>query len=71
MIFCEECGSAIFGQVYHRGKKYYRHIKREDCDNFYSIRADDIENAVLVHLFRMFGNKAGMERAINDLFTVK
>jgi site-specific DNA recombinase len=68
MIFCDKCGYATFGQVSHSGKRYYRHARdrKVNCNNFNYIPANIIEEAVLVHLFQMFGNKNKMEKAIKE-----
>ena len=66
MVFCAECGYAMFGQTNHGDRRYYRHSRDRDkpCDPSLWVPADDLENAVLVHLFAMFGNVAAMEEAI-------
>ena len=68
MIFCGHCGYTLFGQVNHNGKRYYRHARdrKTSCDRFNSIPADLIDDAVLAHIFKMLGNKAAMEQAIQD-----
>lgn len=69
MIFCEHCGYAMFGQTV--GKYiYYRHPSTKhvkECNrpgSSKNIRADDIEDIVMRHLFEMFGNPAKVQAAI-------
>ena len=60
MIFCADCGYALFGQTNKGGRRYYRHAhaKRErPCLKQKSwVGAEDIEDAVMRHLFDLFGN---------------
>jgi len=60
MILCGHCGNALFGQT-SKGKQYYRHA---NCAHFTNIPAAFVEDAVMVHLFSFFGNRAAMEKAI-------
>ncbi|MDB4442096.1 recombinase family protein [bacterium] len=60
MILCVHCGKAMFGLT-SKGKQYYRHA---NCENLKSIPAATVDEAVLVHLFSLFGNRAAMEQAI-------
>jgi site-specific DNA recombinase len=65
MIFCQHCGLALSGQTNHSGKRYYRHSKRDkdqECVTY--VPADDIERAVFIHLFKMFGDVSNLEKAI-------
>jgi hypothetical protein len=64
MIFCEECGMALFGQANKHGRLYYRHSRTDHCKkpNAY-LPADLIEANVLSDIIRMFGDKPAMERA--------
>jgi len=68
MTFCERCGYATFGQTNRSGIRYYRHAhaKRErPCPGPHAwARADELEDAVLRHLFNAFGNPAAVEAAI-------
>ena len=68
MVKCSSCGYGMFGQTNHQKHRYYRHARhrKNKCttDNLW-IRADDIENAVLVQLFAMYGDTAGIEKAIS------
>jgi len=68
-IFCGECGYALTGHTDTQRKenRYYRHPKKGEhqCKDFSGfVIADDIEKAVLVHLFRTYGDVNNMEKAI-------
>ena len=62
VIFCGHCGHALDTQK-QKGHKYYRHRSGGDCKVFNSIRAELIEDAVLVHLFNTFGDVKALEQA--------
>ena len=66
MVMCGHCGYAMFGQTNHSGKRYYRHARNrvKECDVGFWVPADDLENAVLAHLFRMYGDVNSMEKAM-------
>ena len=66
MVFCSECGFAIFGQVNHNERRYYRHPRNRGCKIFNSIPAETVEDSVLFNLWSIFGDKAKMEQAAND-----
>ena len=68
MIFCGECGLTLDGQTNKRKKKYYRHrIKsKTGCKVGAYLPASLIEPAVLVHLFATFGDKASLEKAVEN-----
>ncbi len=68
-IFCMECGYAMFGQLNHGKRRYYRHAHTErvrQCPLKRQrwVRADKIEKAVDKALFDMMGNPAAIKRAI-------
>lgn len=65
-VFCAQCGFAMFGQTNHGSRRYYRHARGRTtpCDPSLWIPAEELEQAVVVHLFAMFGDQAAMERAI-------
>jgi hypothetical protein len=64
MIFCGGCGETMYGQ---KGKYYRHHPKNyKECGNISYVRSDHIENAVLVHLFQMFGNVSGLAKAMEQ-----
>ena len=67
MIFCAECGLTMFGQTNHGNRRYYRHSRNggNNCKSKFWIRAEDIEEASFLHLFNLFGNVEGMEKAIH------
>jgi site-specific DNA recombinase len=71
-VMCEECGYALFGQVNRSGKRYYRHAgeRANPCSigrNAY-VPADELETAVMAHLFNLFGDAPAMEKAIEKAF---
>lgn len=66
MIFCGQCGFALFGQANHYNRLYYRHPRDRGCSNFHSIPADMIDDTVLIHLFEIFGDRAKMEQAAKE-----
>jgi DNA invertase Pin-like site-specific DNA recombinase len=68
-VFCSKCDYAMFGQTNHNLKRYYRHIRKElrqrACDHSSLwVRADELEEAVLIHLFQTLGDAAGIETAM-------
>lgn len=66
-VFCSKCGLALFGQTNHNQKRYYRHsrnIENRKCDPGMWVRAEELEQAVLVRLFATLGDPAGMEQAM-------
>lgn len=65
--FCSKCGLALFGQTNHNEKRYYRHsrnLEHHKCDPSLWVRAEELEQAVLVRLFATLGDPAGMEKAM-------
>lgn len=66
MIFCADCGYTSFGYTNHTGKRYYRHANYRNLNHKYSkfINADEIENAVLLHLIKTFGDITRINEAI-------
>ena len=68
VIFCEACGYAMFGQTNHQTARYYRHAHAKRVRPCHAVkgwvRADALEEAVIRHLFEMFGNPAAVEKAI-------
>jgi len=64
MIFCEECGMALFGQANKHGRLYYRHSRTDHCKkpNVY-LPAPLIEVNVFSDIIEMFGDKPAIERA--------
>lgn len=69
-VFCTECGYSMFGQSNRQTTLYYRHPRGTQCSIRPApfVRADQLEEAVLRNLFETFGNKKGMERAIEEAF---
>ncbi len=66
MVHCAECGYAMFGQTNHNGLRYYRHARHREkpCTQFKSVPAPLIEEAVLIHLFKTFGDVDAIKQAI-------
>ncbi len=65
MILCGHCGRAMYGDT-RRANQYYVHRKKTQCKHFSKTPADLIEDAVMVHLFNIFGNQSAMEQAIKS-----
>lgn len=69
MIFCAECGYAMFGQTNHSGRRYYRHARKrkKECKHggLY-VPADIIEEAVFIKLFAICGDKPKIEEAVKS-----
>ncbi|HEY7427120.1 MAG TPA: recombinase family protein [Gemmataceae bacterium] len=70
-IFCAQCGYALFGQMNPNGRRYYRHAhteRKRDCPLRPRpwVRADAIEQEVIVQLFNLLGNPAAIDRAVKD-----
>jgi hypothetical protein len=65
MVFCGHCYRAMNGQE-KKGFRYYRHAN--GCPNCLGgiVRADDLEDRVIPHLFETFGNPAALKRAIEE-----
>jgi len=66
MIFHEKCGYTMFGYINSSGTKYYRRQYRNGCTLDKMLRADMIDDIVLLHLASTFGNREKMKKAIND-----
>ena len=73
-VFCGHCKAAL---SVHQGNgyRYYTHRWGTSCKRFSSIKAETLEDAVLVHLFKTFGDVKALEqaakKAIPDLDEVK
>lgn len=70
MIFCKHCGYAMSGQANSKGILYYRHahskrVKECNCPKS-QIRADELEEMVMLHLFDCFGNPLVVQKAMED-----
>jgi len=67
MVFCEHCGYALFGQENH-GRLFYRHAHLKRVRKCAGPKqwpfADELEDAVLRHLFNVFGNPKAVEEAM-------
>jgi site-specific DNA recombinase len=69
MIFCAECGYAMFGQTNHSKRRYYRHARnrKKECKHggIY-VSADLIEEAVFVKIFALSGDTPKIEQAVRS-----
>lgn len=68
-VFCAECGYAMFGQMNHGNRRYYRHAHSErtracSINPRPWVRADALEQTIVSHLFNTLGNPAAIERAV-------
>ena len=63
VVFCAKCNSPLTGQT-SEGVRYYRHIGKNCLKGF--VRADDLEEVVIRHLFEMFGNPQAVQKAIEE-----
>jgi site-specific DNA recombinase len=70
MVFCAECGYAMFGQTNHNNRRYYRHARHRarQCDMSQRVPAEDLERAIIAHLFSMYGDAPAIEKAIEKAF---
>jgi len=76
MIFCKECGTAMFGFTNVHGMRYYRHNnssqyyhrhgKHRDCHFKKFLLADDIEFAVLLQLMQTLGDSERIRKAVQN-----
>ena len=69
MVFCKHCGYAMPGQRNHSKLQYYRHPRERDKECTQSktwVRADQLENMVMLHLFECFGNPQAVQKAIEQ-----
>lgn len=66
VIFCADCGYSLFGQTNKGGRRYYRHGRDRErpCSTTTWVVAEELEAAVLAHLFKMFGDINTLEQAI-------
>ncbi len=67
-VFCGSCGYAFTGTPNHKKRLYYAHSKSGEghakCGPKSSIRAKELEDAVMLELVRAFGNPEQVQRAI-------
>jgi DNA invertase Pin-like site-specific DNA recombinase len=70
MVFCGHCHAPLFGQTHANGNVHYRHTpgrRIKDCtcpDAAAKVLARDLEQAVFVELFTLFGNPSAVQRAV-------
>jgi len=71
MIKCGHCGASLTGQSSgNRTRKRYEHMNNPNlrpCPHFgrWAVRADMIDDAVMFHVFSLFGNRSALEKALN------
>ena len=73
MIFCSHCKQTLTGYPNRRNRTsllYYRHVfqydEKKKCKAHYYVPSDNIEKAVLTHLFKMFGDVSYLEDAMSQ-----
>lgn len=64
MILCGHCNEPLSGVTYS-GKQYYKRFKKA-CHTFVSIRADLIEEAVMLQLFATLGDLPKIKEAMKN-----
>ena len=66
-IYCAECGLAMFGQASSKGRLYYRHSRNgnRNCpQKTWSVPGSMIEQAIILQIYSLFGDKEKLEKAI-------
>lgn len=69
MVFCEHCGYALFGFTTVKGLQYYRHqqkMRSVKCKHEKMLRADKLNNAVLMYLVQTLGDPELIAKAIQQ-----
>ena len=66
MIFCSRCGKALTGMSHNQKSRYYQHRyeKGATCKFKHLIKADEIENAVLIQIVQTMGDPVRIQKAI-------
>ncbi len=68
MVFCGDCGGALSGYMTWKGHRYYRHLLTQQGTKCRRsgrlVRADELEEVALIHLYSTFGNPLAVRRAI-------
>jgi site-specific DNA recombinase len=69
-VLCAECGYAMTGNPNKWGKRYYRHPpknrRQKRCSQNRAIPADLLENSVLIHLIKTFGDVEALRKAVDQ-----
>lgn len=65
VVFCADCGHAMFGQTNHDGRRYYRHRNGACPSPLHSVPADVLEETVMLHLWAAFGNAGRLTAAVD------
>jgi hypothetical protein len=66
-IYCAECGLAMHGQANSKSRLYYRHSRngKQVCSQrTWSVPAAMIEQATILQIYSLFGDKEKLEKAI-------
>lgn len=66
MVFCANCGLALFGQLNHNKKRYYRHSRNGNCPKPFWVPADELEISVLAQVFAALGDLPSLKKAIEQ-----
>jgi site-specific DNA recombinase len=72
VIFCDKCGRTLTGATHSRCQiSYYTHPKKEKpvCPRLNAVRADHIEDAVLIQLLNLSVDLATVEKSHTDTLT--
>ena len=67
MVYCAECGLAMFGQANSNKRLYYRHSRNGDgkcSQKTWSVPAGIIEDAVFFQIYSLIGDEEKLEKAI-------
>ena len=66
-VRCANCGKALSGRTSHRRKKSYYHAKANGCSSsIRTIRGDEIEEAILSHLYGAFLDQPAFDAAVKS-----
>lgn len=74
MIFCAHCGTTLYGVKHSKCQlSYYTHswANSRKCDGPKSVRADYIEDAIVIQLLNLSNDVAAIERSHTDTFPPK
>lgn len=67
LVFCQHCGTTMTPHENVKGLRYYHHRVEVTCTHpgpKATVRADNLEDAVLRELFDCFGNPVAVQRAV-------
>lgn len=65
-VFCNDCSYSMYGETNKNKYRYYRHARyrKIECDTSFLVKADELEDAVMLRLFQMFGDVESVEKAM-------